>query len=294
MHTDCATLPGMGHLRQARPSQDFALHGQGPDGLHWALVADGCSTGGATDLGARIWALAARKVLQTTEGLLTLETAQLQHRIINAAEPMLDTLDFADGFATLGLVLAQGERVRVLIWGDGEALALQPGGELTWKSVSFTHNAPLYLNYLRHPVTWAQWRDQSQDQRKVVCTASMLSAAPSAPEAPQDEPLLASQLCSELRSEAAAWEWRLGAWEEGQAPQAVPQALPQYVLVSTDGVHSCSREPQEVVRELASIRGFAGEFLKRRMGKLWRVWSDQGRLPTDDLTVAGVVLQEAF
>lgn len=284
MHTDCATLPGTSHLRQARSSQDFTLHGTGPGGLHWALVADGCSTGGSTDLGARIWGLAARKVLQETESVFSMPAGELQHRIVSAAEPTLDTLDFSDGFATLALVLGQGSSIRVLIWGDGEALCVDRNARVLWQSLSYSFNAPLYLNYLRHPVAAAQWRAQTNGQHKTVCTC-LLDCASSTKE---PDCQTQSQAFEDITGNASAWEWR---FEVGSGEHATSQDA-AYVLVSTDGVQSCSRAAALVVQEVCAIRSSVGEFLKRRMGKLWKTWQERGQLPSDDLSVAGICLLE--
>jgi hypothetical protein len=246
-------------------------------------VADGCSTGGATDLGARIWALAARKVLQETQGVFDMPVAELQNRILVVAEPTLDTLAFSDGFATLAVVLGQGAKMRTLIWGDGEALCVGQDGQVLWQSLRYSHNAPLYLNYHRHPVAFAQWREQTQGQHKSICTCAL--AAP----ASAKEPDCSSQTlaCEDIASSASAWEWRLDASADSEA---LRQAA--YVLVSTDGVHSCARTASSVVQEVCAIRSSAGEFLKRRMGKLWKSWQDAGQLPSDDLSVAGLCLLE--
>ena len=94
MHTDHAVLTGTRHTGQALPCQDYCLSQAQGDNA-WAVVADGCSTGGETDLGARAWALAARQLLRGHPA--PVPAAEFEQRVLAAAGPALDALEHEDG-----------------------------------------------------------------------------------------------------------------------------------------------------------------------------------------------------
>ena len=56
---------GRGHFEAGKPCQDYALAGTNGRAAY-AIVSDGCSTGGKTDVGARILALSTAKTLGHT------------------------------------------------------------------------------------------------------------------------------------------------------------------------------------------------------------------------------------
>jgi hypothetical protein len=61
---DHALHIGEQHLRQGKPCQDFALSGAVTDTTAFAIVSDGCSSGGQTDIGSRLVALATERALK--------------------------------------------------------------------------------------------------------------------------------------------------------------------------------------------------------------------------------------
>ena len=54
---------GRAHLGNGQPCQDYALSGQTEE-TAWAIISDGCSSGGKTDIGARLITLTTAKALK--------------------------------------------------------------------------------------------------------------------------------------------------------------------------------------------------------------------------------------
>ncbi len=63
LKTDHTFQIGLQHLQTGKPCQDFALSGTIADDLVYAIVSDGCSSGGMTDIGARLMVLATKRAI---------------------------------------------------------------------------------------------------------------------------------------------------------------------------------------------------------------------------------------
>lgn len=268
MHTDSAVLTGTHHTAVAAPCQDFCLAGHKADRA-WAVVADGCSTGGMTDLGARAWALAARDLLRDEEWILD-DPQGAQAVLLDYAEDSLRDLEFEDGYSTLGILAANGSRVRASFFGDGALLMRKTDGSMTLVNLQFTASAPRYLNYLRHGgAALNLWKEQYPGQELLVTTSRY-----------DAEGVLLALGTQALPADMPCWQWTADA-------QSVELDL---VLVATDGVSSRKAGFIDTARELLSVKSSTGEFLRRRLGKLARQWAGDGSMPSDDLAVAGIWL----
>lgn len=267
MHIDTAVLTGTHHLASAKPCQDYCLGGALASGRVWGAVADGCSTGGHTDLGARAWALALRETL-VQEPEARLDEPQHLASLLARAEHLLESLAFEDGYATLGVLQASTSEVRATLFGDGVLIARHTDGAVTFVNVEYSDNAPFYLNYLRKPDCLEQWRLQygSQERRIVhhLFDAAGELTRMTVLKGPPDVP----------------WVWVA-------QPQADDLDL---VLLATDGALTTGAALFTAVRELAAVKSGAGEFMKRRLAKLARQWQKADQMPGDDLAVAALWL----
>lgn len=261
MHTDFAVITGSHHA--VTPCQDYCLSGQQGD-RGWAAVADGCSTGGRTDLGARAWALAAEAVLKDAAGEL-LGADELRSAICANAEPMLRNLQPEDGLATLITLQVDGPSIRVCMFGDGAVVTKRQDGQLRLHNRVDAGNAPFYLNYLLHPTVLERYRKQYGGLASTVASH----------EFDQDGQL--------IRVSAGDYD----ADQPFELTLHAQRDELECVLISTDGIGT-GAGLFAAVRELAAIKGSKGEFLKRRMNRLVRDWQKAGTMPTDDLAVAGV------
>jgi hypothetical protein len=262
MHTDHAFLMGTSHAARATPCQDYCLSAvRGEDA--WAIVADGCSTGGNTELGARAWTQAAHNLLQEHSDVL--DTPELETRVLHAAGPELDKLEHDDGYATLAILQKHGHQVRATFFGDGALLARHADGTVTLINSRYTFDAPRYLNYFRDEGCVKEWDALCPGQELLVMTYRY----------DEDGQMVSSKV---LASPGAAGPW---CWA------ADAQDL-ELVLIATDGIDSRSPGFFKGARELLDVKSFTGDFLQRHLGELGQRWGADGTLPGDDLAVAGL------
>lgn len=267
MHADTAILTGSRHTAAATPCQDYATAGTLPSGLAWGIIADGCSTGQETDLGARAWALAAREVLKIFQDF-DATAEELQHLILETAAPMLSMLEFADGFATLGVLQAQDKRVRATVFGDGALIARHFDGSITFVNLSYTENAPFYLNYLRKPERAEAWREHYAGQLRRVITQRLDATG-----------ALVDLKVTEESGETP-WVWQANVDADDL----------ELVMLATDGATDCGDGLLATIAQFAAVKISAGEFIKRRVAKLAREWQKSGHMPADDLAIAAIWL----
>ncbi len=273
---DAAFSIGQSHLDNAKPCQDYAASGAqaSEDGqLVWAAVADGCSTGGHTDIGARMWVHAVRRALEHTGTVAFEAPGTLKALLLAEAATLMAPFDPDDALATLGLAAAHGEAMHAALFGDGLIAWRTESEALHVMSVRYERNAPRYLAYelvhLHCSPRLAAWQH--------LVEASTVSIVHECYDAQgtrlfRDESLAAAAAHDGLRLD----------WSGEDRPSAL--------LVATDGAESFEgREAHDVVRELMAVRNPTGAFMHRRLGAMARAWKKDARgMPTDDLGVAAL------
>lgn len=267
MHADTAILTGARHTSSATPCQDYCAAGMLPDGRAWGVIADGCSTGGQTDLGARAWALAAREVIKLVPDFET-EPETIRQLILEHAAPLLNMLDQADGYATLGLLQVKEKHVRAMVFGDGVLIARHLDGGVTFINITYGANAPFYLNYLREPGMVDAWRTKYAGQQR---RAVMMR---------YDADGILVDLKTDTQPGEAPWVWDAN----------VESDELELVMLATDGATDAGETPAQTIRDIAAVKTPVGEFMKRRIAKLTRTWQRAGQMPADDFSVAAIWL----
>lgn len=268
MNTDSAVLTGTHHSATARPCQDYGLAHCDENGA-WVVVSDGCSSGGDTDLGARILARAVHQVLSEQSALV--QTAWLEENVCAKAAGALDSHRVSDLLATLVVAQVRDGTVRVSFFGDGVAVLRHTDGTLTRVQVTYSDNAPGYLAYTFAPGLAQAWQAQYPGQQR-TCRIQKLSA--------QGDVLEQQVIQAEACLTGLSLNWDIQADAIG------------CVLVATDGLDTAGTAPEKAAAQVADIKGSVGEFLKRRMGKLARLWGKQNGFPDDDLAVSAVWISQ--
>jgi len=278
-HLDCAYIPGQRHLDNALPCQDYALTGNSPR-VRWGVISDGCSSGGRTDLGARLWAHAADRVVRR-EGLGALDSVHgFIGRILPGAERLLRPFEFDDGYATLGVAASDGKTARVHMYGDGAVVALRRDGTLTLWVLNYARNAPRYLNYERNAEALSQWLSLTGHQSLMVVRSEYLLDSGERDDSGEPVPELQGLTCLKLD----------GSSDPGFALTFEDTSQLQGLLLFTDGVSSFKNlTTLEALRPFLSPAVRGGRFLHKTLHKLERTWAGQwGQGPADDLAVAGL------
>lgn len=270
---DSAFLIGKAHHDTAKPCQDYALASS--DGARaWAVVADGCSTGGRTDLGSRMWAHAAGQLLEAEGVELLNDVRTCAARVTAQAELLLAPFCYDDGHATLVLAATDGRQARVALFGDGVVAVKYRDGRLQQWDVRFGLNAPRYLNYERRPALLAQWEQ--------ACEKDLLQVNVSTYHEAGD--LLALRALSVPATQDPGY---LLCFDEVADIEAL--------FVCTDGATSFEgRTLFQTLTELTAVRNPVGQYVQRRMGALARQWKRSGAPgPEDDLAVAALWFGES-
>lgn len=269
MHADHASLTGLHHLQCASPCQDYAQSGLLREGAGaWGVLADGCSTGGHTDLGARAWVCGVRDWLLTDPPGQSWANASLMQAWQEHAQPYLATLSGADALATVGALHANAQRACVALWGDGVVVLKHLDGRVTTIEQRFTLNAPPYPQYWRDRATLLQYA-QAYASQEVWRLTSEFSA--------EGDLLAETKKVSPLDLAHPVW---VQSWQWQEQELAV-------VMLASDGALSRQDVPQ-TLNALADFKGLQGEFLKRRVARLYRQWSKDNTLVQDDLSVVAV------
>ncbi len=134
--------------------QDYVCQGWAP--FPYVILADGCSAAPDSDLGARLLALNARRLLPWFAlpvadevervarhwrlGQRLIRRAARQARELGVDEDVLD--------ATLIVAWCDGATVYVHLYGDGCIAVRRADGETTVIQIEYAENAPYYLSYL--------------------------------------------------------------------------------------------------------------------------------------------------
>jgi hypothetical protein len=283
MHSDSAVLTGTGHARIAEPAQDYALH-RDMGGISWGVVADGCSSAGRTDIGARLWVLAfdhlwrQRVARHGGPGGLDLsgatadETghATMLREIAPAMPPGVVGNDLQ---ATIVAAFGTATDAFGFIAGDGALMAIKDDGETLLVEHGFTTNLPAYPIYLADQTLLQRFIDRSHAEGQVLEVRRTRIAADG------------RVISTTVETIAIGHDLRFACQRYDFAGEGKLRVL----LAVTDGLGSRPRVAQlDTVAELRSFPNLTGAFLKRRLGKLGTQWSKDSTQPKDDLSVACV------
>ena len=278
--TDHSFQIGEQHLRQGKPCQDYALSGVTEANTAFAIVSDGCSSGGETDIGARLLSLA------TKQALLDERMSSVQSTAVfsGARDAYVETyrkafgLDYRDLLATnLYAVVSNGE-VRVEVIGDGIVAFVYTGGTVIY-DFAWHDNMPYYPIYrlaggneafINHhnaePVplrmTEAHCIDGTESVETHAHTYSIKDA------------MSGVSLLTHIN--------------------AVPKLGPlQAVGLFSDRVeHVDQLDTIPTVRALMSFKSTNGQFAVRRMNRFLKNARANGKGPLDDIAMAVICLKD--
>ena len=257
-HVDSYYTIGSAHVTAGKPCQDYAVTGSFDGGV-CAVVSDGCSTGGRTDVGARIVAHATVEAIR----LLPAPEPANQRYIITAGRSLLG-LEASDMLATCvsmevneftGTIKVQGDGVVALRFDDGSSTRIH---RFDWKN-----NTPFYPAYT------------ANGDEAVFITAH------GGPESTAvTEECIHRDGCVENRELSAASGAR------GLIVAFNPQIV-SFAAVFSDGVTQIDGVNwKDAVRELLNFKNTNGEFVKRRAIRFLKECREKGKGPIDDFSMA--------
>jgi hypothetical protein len=273
MQADFHFVVGRAHIKSGKPCQDYAAAAQLDAGRAYAIVSDGCSSAGRTDIGARLLTLATARAFNRFNGgpEHLAELVAWQQTETLAATKLWLGLDDTDMLATCVYAWLSNQQVQIRIMGDGMAAWLLDNGTIQILRVDWANNHPAYPAYaangfadfleyhrrqgLKHPVTVEHW--------------SLF---------PDGTSLLVGVETPELAQAVSGTNFGL-------------EQPAQAIAVFTDGVNQVEgMDWRDVVRQLLSFKTTQGEFAKRRLNRLLRDGLGTGHLPIDDLACAVILM----
>lgn len=272
MHADACFFIGSTH----EVCEDYALSGVTRSGLVYAALSDGCSGSTHTDFGARFLCHAAARQIEVFGDFNSDRVIWEAAGMARQANLKQTSLDATLLFAMQSPVLRE---VQVWIAGDGVVVARRRDGGLEAYLVSFRHGAPAYLSYKLDGARMEGYLAQTEDAVRTVQVYKIASDY------------------DDVRADDEKIKF-------GMLPGTLtfPTTYYETVFLMSDGVETFQRiedgapkgvELMDVVRELAAIKGFKGQFVRRRAKKfLHKTCRANDWQHSDDVSVAAIYMGE--
>jgi hypothetical protein len=265
--TDHSFHIGEQHLRQGKPCQDYALSGTLDHETAYAIVSDGCSSGGLTDIGSRLISLATLRALtlQLNQGGGLEFIGATRNGLMETYQASLG-LHPKDLLATSLFAVTNGDQVLVSVIGDG-VVALQYEYGLMIISYEWNNNTPYYPIYqpTGHDAAFSTVHQGSLFPLTITTTSETTGRAVK----PVD-------LMTGMRDQLSSYP--LYSETLGQL---------QSLALFSDGVGQVDQFGQATaVQALLSFKSTSGQFAVRRMNRFMAESKKVGRGPVDDIAFA--------
>lgn len=274
LYTDHAMYIGASHERSGLPCQDYALSGVFQDGAY-AIVSDGCSTGGKTDVGARLIAHSIADAITHAPRILPpADYASLQRNRFNTAARVLG-LKQNDLLATSAYAVVRPDGSGLVhIFGDGAMALVGTGGNIFSVRLEWANNMPIYMAY--HQDGFMQFVEaHGGDLTRHVLRRTAMCISTYGRVDIEDEYI-------SLGKALAGYTYQL--------PPAIESNV-AFVALFTDGIGQVGAlEWHEALRDLLSFKSVEGSFAKRRMNRFVRDMADLDWRAEDDISYAVIRL----
>lgn len=244
--------------------EDYALN---DDEKKIIIVSDGCSGANNSDIGARIIAQSAVKVIKASsdEELYEITSLEFTQRINAIADKAIQTLGMNKACLSATLLVAfyipSIDIIRVIIVGDGFLfLKITDTDAKVFKS-DFSKDYPLYPAYLKSSMHYEQYV-KAQSLASQIIDQDWIDE-----KAPENIDLNIEKNVVDLRINANELEW---------------------LMLSSDGISTFQDLLfVDVLTNTCAIKSMQGEFVKRRANKMLnKEFANHNH--TDDFSLAGI------
>lgn len=238
-----------------------------------AVVSDGCSTGGRTDVGARIVALATIQAAKFSPTIQGITSGQML-----AGMTARDALGLSnsDLLATCICACAFPEGAFYHLKGDGVVAVKHRSGHIWMTRYEWANNTPFYPMYSNSGYEqFRQVHGGHGDSVRLTGTNVYAMAG-----------------CSGVVHETG---YSLDQGMAGVGRRYLPSDLKdiEFVAVFSDGVTQIENvDWKDAVVELMSFKATGGEFVKRRAMAATRKWRELGKGPVDDFSMAAIRVEQ--
>lgn len=274
-NTDHYFFIGHSHLNSGKPCQDYALSGE-CGGAAFAIIADGCSTGGNTDIGSRIISLATASVIKdhwmvnkdTVGKEISSEIAFKQKIAISGIRSTLD-LRSKDMFSTCVYAYLSDKGGLVHIQGDGVVAIKYRSGSISIIKTEWQKNMPFYPSYAESDMGGFIMKHGGDLNADAVKKTTCLIGGKDV-----------------LKEETSDFTLKQGI--AGTVIKLERAEDIDFVAVFSDGIAQIDDVDWiEATLLMIAFKNFAGEFLKRRMIRGIKDFQADGKKgPLDDISCA--------
>ncbi len=271
---------GQAHLVSGKPCQDYAISGLHM-GAAYAVIADGCSTGGNTDVGARIIALSTAQAIRehhilmlASQGGVTMGAQEINERqkgVLSVTRKLLG-LEQSDMLATCLYVYMTPRGGVINIRGDGVVALKYRTGDIKVFRMEWGNNMPFYPAYEESQLSSfiAAHGANNEPSLRLECNIY------------NPDGTLRKGYCRELSLDSGI------AGNTLSIPEKEMDQL-EFVAVFSDGVTQIDAvEWSKAVQSFMRFKNTTGEFAKRRMIRGIKDFQKMGKGPIDDIAYAVV------
>ena len=279
---DCHFNIGAEHVSGGKPCQDYAISGN-HDGIAFAIVSDGCSGGGNTDVGARLITLSAAAAIRehwdiekNVTDASTAQAIEVRRRMVLGGIKETLKLERDDMLATELYVCLTSKGGYVHVWGDGVVAFVYVGGRIKLHRLDWPKSTPFYPSYIDSNDVPGFIDEHGGDVASPVLCEQVYEYVP----APEDRLSATSTVFHSIVDGIKGIHFPITADELNQLA---------FVVVFSDGVTRMDNvDWKDAALDLLNFKTATGVFAKRRMINFVREVRKKGRGPLDDIAF-GVV-----
>lgn len=265
---------GVLHTGDGKPCQDYAMSGNFGK-VAFGIVSDGCSSGGNTDIGARLISLATASAIREhwkTAPEAATQEINLRRRVMTLGIRQLLGLETKDVLATCIYIYLAPQGGFIHLAGDGAVAFADKKSDICLSIFEWDRNMPFYPAY-------------DEDHY-----ASFINAH-------GGDPSALALIREDWQFSLEKNEYRTGdkifySIEDGIRGITFPVSVEDinnlaYIAIFTDGVRQIDGiDFKSTVKELLSFKSLTGEFAKRRMIRFIQESRECGKGPVDDIAYA--------
>ena len=253
--------------------EDYAISEMAP--TPHLIVCDGCSSSRNSDIGARILATSAKKSLgeciEENSSIKLPSYGDFGYAIMNRARHVTELLGLASTCldATLLLAMSYHGNLYVYVYGDGYIVTVNREGELAYIKFSYEKNMPYYLMYWIDKTRRELYLMNNRDGKDVVTITEYHDGQENISQMDCDSPLMFTFVMNEYRL--------LALTSDGAS--------------SFLSVEDNRKIPvKDILEQLVAYKTTKGDFVKRRTRRMIKNYEKQGIYPTDDLSIATLLI----
>lgn len=251
---------GKQHANEGKPCQDYAVTEVNGDSAI-VVISDGCSTGGKTDIGARVISHTALRAIHIYGDIKKTAIKQVLRPDCCWTLGLKDE----DLYATLGVLLYDQKTLQSKLYGDGVVAYKNENGDIYATRYEWIKGVPYYLVY----------KDEVFVEQVCESSANLISCHK------EDWIYVARNQAWEMPSKEA-----LPASDgiDGFSDEYFNRGNSETLAIFSDGITQIKDiDWKDAVFEFMNYKSTSGEFVKRRMMKALKTMT-----PMDDIACAAI------